>query len=85
MFKEQGAKEQAGAAVLKSVSTKCRLQTSADLPTPDKGKSGDSTKNSEIFLFFFRLNPLSIEGTTIDTNLIPRAYSPFKMVDRHGK
>ena len=33
-----------------------------DLPTPGKGKSGDSTKNNEI-LFFSRSNPFSIEGT----------------------
>ena len=78
---------------------------SADLPTPDKGKSGDSIKNSEILCFSrSRLNnPLFHRGKSLtlsraeltkttgklnmgdawELDLVPRAYSPFKMADRH--
>ena len=48
-------------------------------------KSGDSAKNSEILFF-----PYQTPVDPLDTNLIPRAYSPFffspfKMADRHGE
>ena len=42
--------------------------TRTDLPTPDKGKSGD---------------PCVPMGDAWELDLVPRAYSPFKMAERH--
>jgi len=55
-----------------------RFKSEADLPTPGKEKSEDPRKNLEILFF-------PGDAWELDTNLLPRAYFPFKMADRREK
>ena len=59
----------------------CQPLVKVNQETREK-KSGDSTKKiSEILCFLQTPIPLR----ELDTNLIPRAHSPFKVADGHGK
>ena len=60
----------------------CQPLVKENLETHGK-KSGDSTKNSEILFFFPDQAPSP--SRELDTKIIPRAYSPYKMADRRGE